>query len=164
MKWAVIPFGNGKYEVSNSGLVRLSASRAIIKDYQTRADKKYRVVVLNHGGKRATVRVHRLVAAAFIPNPYNFPQVNHINGDAADNRASNLEWVSPLENTWHCYRIGTFRRKLTFEQAQEIRERAAAGILSKDELAHFYGVSKSNIQAIISGHTFKPCAYVQQLN
>lgn len=50
--------------------------------------------------------LHRLLAQAFIPNPGSKPQVNHINGDKADNRLANLEWVTRSENQLHAYRSG----------------------------------------------------------
>lgn len=50
--------------------------------------------------------VHRLVAAHFIPNPYNYPQVNHLDGVKEHNEASNLEWVSAEQNAQHALETG----------------------------------------------------------
>lgn len=52
-------------------------------------------------GHRKQVAVHRLVAATFIPNPRNLPQVNHKNFDRTDNRVENLEWCTNGENSLH---------------------------------------------------------------
>lgn len=57
-------------------------------------------------GKQKSVRVHRLVASAFIENPNDYPEVNHIDGNKTNNHVSNLEWVTPSMNSQHAYRTG----------------------------------------------------------
>ena len=61
----------------------------------------YLVVNLHVNKKQKQYRVNRLIAETFIPNPYNLPQVNHINGNKKDNSVENLEWVTAKENTRH---------------------------------------------------------------
>lgn len=66
----------------------------------------YRRVYLSKGGKVSPYLVHVLVALHFIPNPFNKPQVNHINGNKNDNNFENLEWVTQSENMIHAIKLG----------------------------------------------------------
>lgn len=63
-------------------------------------------IYIDKKGKR--VKIHRLVANAFIPNPDNKPYVNHIDGIRSNNRVENLEWVTASENTRHAVDTGLF--------------------------------------------------------
>lgn len=68
-------------------------------------DKGYKVILLRDNGKKRTVFVHKLVAMAFVPNPENKPQINHKNGNKADNRPENLEWCTNMENQRHRHEV-----------------------------------------------------------
>jgi hypothetical protein len=66
----------------------------------------YKIITLGKGGIKKQFRINRLVAEAFLPNPKNKSQVNHIDGNKSNNHISNLEWSTPLENNVHAYKTG----------------------------------------------------------
>ena len=57
-------------------------------------------------GKTKIKKLHRIIAETFIPNPNNYPVVNHINGNKLDNRVENLEWCTQSWNNKEAYRLG----------------------------------------------------------
>lgn len=66
----------------------------------------YGEVTLSSDGKRKTYLVHRLVAAAFIPNPENKQTINHKDGNKLNNHVNNLEWATQKENQQHKWQYG----------------------------------------------------------
>lgn len=78
------------------------------------------------------VQVHRLVAAAYVPNLYSKPDVNHIDGNPLNNHADNLEWVTKSENMRHAQDNGL----LTQNSLSQQRARQIAGLKSKRNLKH----------------------------
>lgn len=103
--WKTLPeFPN--YEISNKGDVRrLGKNKNLSISKSNRGLTTYFRVTLFVEGKRNWVSIHRLVALAFLENPHNLPQVNHIDGDGKNNYITNLEWVTPSENIKHSFFI-----------------------------------------------------------
>ena len=95
-----------EYRAGNHNSLRIQEER-ILKPYST---GRYMVVDLNNG-KRNSVKVHRLVAQHFIPNPMFKKEVNHIDGNKRSNVADNLEWVTHSENVKHSYNFGLQKKK-----------------------------------------------------
>lgn len=67
---------------------------------------KYECITFQKEGKQILEYIHRLVAEAFIPNPNNKPEVNHVDNDGHNNDVSNLEWVTGSENVTHAVEQG----------------------------------------------------------
>lgn len=109
-----------------------------------------------------TCSVHRLVAIAFIPNPQNKAQVNHINCDRKDPRAINLEWVTPQENTAYMVKVGNslhgeknFSAKLDWAKVLTIETVVRAKTHSQRKIARHYGVSHEAVGQIMRRQTWK---------
>lgn len=97
--WKEIPGTEGQYQVSNTGKVRtVKTGRILTPAIDHRG---YERVCLFKYERNRRYKVHRLVAMAFIPNPYNKPQVNHKDGNKRNNSVDNLEWVTNDENMDH---------------------------------------------------------------
>lgn len=110
--WRWIPGFEGLYQVSTRGRVRSvdrwitypDGSKRFFKGriLKPTLDKYgYLLVTLSRDGKKRPFKIHRLVAMAFIPNPENKPQVNHLDENPCNNVVENLSWASAKENlTW----------------------------------------------------------------
>lgn len=113
--WKDIDGFEGKYMVSNLGNVKsLNYKRTgrekLLKPVET-ANGYCGVNLRSETSHKHLVNVHRIVGRAFVPNPENKPQINHINGDKRDNRAENLEWCTASENQIHSVDNGLRKTK-----------------------------------------------------
>ena len=129
----------------------------------------YKVVFLCKGKERKMMRVHRLVAEAFIPNPYKKEQVNHKNGIKTDNFVSNLEWNTRSENIRHAIDTGLLdyskrnhskgssngQSKLTEIEVLEIRRLYKTSKYTQIELSRLFNISRPAISDIINRKSWK---------
>ena len=103
--WKDIIWYEGLYQISNLGNVKSLKfwKERILKSYKNSA--WYLRICLFKEWKCKILRINRLVAQRFTPNPLNKTQVNHINWIKDDNKVLNLEWCNDSENQIHSYRI-----------------------------------------------------------
>lgn len=169
-EWRPIPGYEGVYEVSNEGRVR-SLNRVFIRaDGQrqgwrgrvlssTLVGRGYPSVMLLHGVRRP---IHILVCTAFHgPRPSAVHQVAHGDGDPTNNRAGNLRWATPAENSADAVRHGTSplvrgghgegngNAHLTWETVEAMRTEWDSGSVTQAALAAKYGLGKSQVHNIV---------------
>lgn len=115
------------YEVSNLG--KLRHKDVLVDDIKNNrkmhikqkymkpclGKRGYYVYVVSKNNKKKHLPIHRLIAIHFIPNPNDYPVINHINGNKLDNRIENLEWCTYSHNNSEAFRIGL--RKTDYENS-----------------------------------------------
>ena len=102
--WAAIRGFEGQYEVSTAGDIRNVRTGLILKPLKDR-DGYHQVGLYGRPRQKTDVKIHRAVASAFLDNPSNWPEVNHLNGVRGDNRLENLEWCTCSMNRIHSFRV-----------------------------------------------------------
>jgi len=126
--------------------------------------KGYAMTSISKNGKAFNTGTHRLVAAAFIPNPDNLPQVNHKDGNKLNNHVDNLEWCTSQQNHIHGRATGLFnipkgeqlgQSKLTVADVEAIKTRYRDGerpyLIAKD----FTKIHYNNVLLICQGKSWK---------
>lgn len=107
----------------------------------------YREVVLTWRGKKHYLLVHRIVAEAFIPNPENKRTVNHKDGNKLNNKVSNLEWNTDVENLKHARDNNLLSTKINQDIAEAIRKDKR----SHRDIAKAYGIGKTTVGDVKAG-------------
>lgn len=159
-RWLPVVGYESRYEVSDDGQVR-KVSGELLGQWPN--SDGYPFVRLSN--PRKMVRVHRLVATAFVPNPNARRTVNHIDCARSNNAASNLEWCSQAENLEHSSRLGRMQRdywkgkrspnaKLSPEMVAAIRYRRSSSNDSMQTIADRFSVSKRTVGKIVNGESY----------
>lgn len=155
--WKPIKNYEGKYEVSNLGRVKSLQrwsgkkfyDREKILSLYTNKKNGYVYVMLAKENKEKNIRVHRLVAEAFIDNVNNLPIVNHKDGNRANNNVNNLEWCDYRYNA-----IDGFKRKGIYDNDKDIIEKYLK-TKNTEEVANIYGCSKETIRQVLIRNNIK---------
>ena len=122
----------------------------------------YQAVTLAKDGVNRKIRVHKLVALAFIPNPDGKPEINHKDGDKHNNKVENLEWVTAKENQRHAISTGLRNDK---RRRKIINQYSKDGVLLKvwhgyAEIEETLGFSRQTICNCCKGRTSTALGYI----
>lgn len=171
-EWKDVQGWEGRYQVSNLGRVRSlpmvyrsSLGNAVHKPGRIRKSTKdthgYPQVFLceKQAGRKETRLVHRLVVAAFLPNPESLQEVNHKDGNKTNNTVENLEWCTRLHNVDHANTLPTHRTgtrtshsKLNWDTVNWVRavHTPYDKMFGTRSLARLLGVLENSVAAIVS--------------
>ena len=118
-EWKDIPNWEGKHQISNYGRVKtfnyMRTGKTFIREGTLVKSKGYMKISLKDKHRKEQYYVHRLVAELFIPNPNNYPQVNHKDEDKTNNCVSNLEYCDARYNS----NYGTRNERISKAQTGE---------------------------------------------
>jgi hypothetical protein len=156
----------GHYSVTEDGKVWSHKSNKFLKPIL--CNNYFSVNLCKPGKKIKLKRVHRIVAEAYLENPENKPQINHIDANKLNNAVSNLEWVTVSENIRHAHNLGIYKNAILRANAASQKVRSANKKLpdivvkmlrdiyritgkSTAKLARAYGVSQATMYNAIMG-------------
>ncbi len=154
--WKEVPDFNGKYLASSCGRIknmqpmksdRYHHDSPYIVGIST-TKRGYKRVVIRYLGEKITLSIHRMVAKAFIPNPDNKSDVNHIDGNPSNNNLDNLEWCTSSENKLHSLKIGTSKPT---SSKKVINIKNGRIFDSIKEAAESIGMRRANLAVQLSG-------------
>ena len=152
-EWRDVPGYEGLYQVSNLGRVR-GMRRGLLNILSPSSYNGYYRVNLSKGGKYITIHIHRLVAMAFLPNPNNYPQVNHKDGDRKNNNLNNLEWCTASYNQLHAFRtLNRVRPRCRVISQMDGNGEIIKIYSSISEASRDLGVSVQAIRSALCGRT-----------
>ena len=173
--WKSIEGFEGFFQISNHGRIRSLDRYVNARNGGKRFEhgrimkssinsRKYYILPLRKNGYVKTFRINRLVAIAFIPNPENKPEVNHIDGDKQNNHVKNLEWSTHKENIKHALETGLqvpFKgcevgtSKLKNHEVLKIRQLYKTGNYTYKQLSEMFNVSYNTIYSVIKRTSWK---------
>ena len=164
--WVEVPETAGRYSVSSYGNVRSNWAdvprRNLTHRIRIERSQQLKPSVHTTGYLRVSLGrgvhryIHRLVAAAFHPNPDGLPQVDHIDGDRKNNSAANLRWVSARDNAlyggmrhgWDTQKLASAQRRIHAVRREEFAALIAQGY-SLRAIAKAFGTSHSAVSATL---------------
>ena len=120
-----------RYRISCDGTIMNLANNSPLT-HMRNPNGYYKVSLADGEGGATQKSVHRLVAEHFIPNPYGYAQINHINGNKADNRYFNLEWCSCEQNVQHALKTGLRPGYMSADDKERYMRRILSGEQVKD--------------------------------
>lgn len=164
-QWKHVVGYEGFYEISNIGRVkrlpRLSHQIATIVN-PILTPYGYFICSLGKNKKHRNYFIHRLVAIAFIENPRNCSDVNHLDGDRKNYKLENLEWCTRGENHKHAFRTGLRHqngdknqsRKLNSRHVKEIVSRYTPNVYTREMICQDYHIDISTVRDILNGESW----------
>lgn len=151
-----IPGYEGRYSATKEGRIYSHKNKRLLKNYRTK--NGYLKVELHKDGGSKAMLVHRLIALTYIPNPSNYPHINHLDSVRDNNLWTNLEWCTPSMNSMHAISKGSHVtakvRKLTPETMTQIIQMRRKG-MSQPKIAKVLGVSTPTVGDYLLGKTYR---------
>jgi len=145
--------GFSRYFITENGVIFSKIRNRVLKG-NINADGYFQCHIIDDNGISLVRRVHRLVALTYIPNPNNYPVINHKDGNKLNNHYSNLEWCTPEFNSGHAAKMGLY------DIRYGVRNHASKPVLNLQtgifyetikEAAHTIGMDKSDFRKRVLG-------------